>query len=174
MQNRRLVAALAQGAVLVIQAVAVESVNTAAAASDILSPRPDGLGVPGLQAEALTSIQSPRCVNHKPTACELGKDARSDVDWELLSIDVSLQLQSPPNLIIMPTGRVRPHGSFRQLAGALASLPAPCLNITRRLAAASLASPSPMILGTFPRLPRANHCHALLQVARCRSFTFSR
>ena len=48
---------------LVVQALAVESVNTAAAAPEVLSPRPDGLGVQGLQADALLSIQSPLCVD---------------------------------------------------------------------------------------------------------------
>ena len=71
---------------LLIPGLAAANAIRAAAAPELLSPRPYGLGVPGLQVEALGSIQSPLCVDHKPTACELGKDASSDVDWELLSM----------------------------------------------------------------------------------------
>ena len=60
---------------LLIPGLAAANAIRAAAAPELLSPRPYGLGVPGLQVEALGSIQSPLCVDHKPTACELGKDA---------------------------------------------------------------------------------------------------
>ena len=66
-----------------LPAPSTRRVDTTTAAPDGLSPCPSGLGVPGIQVEALGPTQSPICEQDKPTAGEPGKAPNTGRDLEV-------------------------------------------------------------------------------------------